>query len=164
MSVQHEVWQMGMELASRRAGGPPTEPAKPPETTRAPRVLVENPDSAMLWASERVLRRAGFEVSTCTGPRGWRKAFPFGRCVLLETGRCRLVEEADAVVFGLGLDGRRATDVLHALRARYPETPVCIDAPAAPSGEKDEPIRTGAPLLGPRLVSTVERLVRQRAR
>lgn len=93
------------------------------------KVLVENEDPAMVWADERVLRRAGYGTRFCAGPAGPRASFPYGRCLLVEDGRCPLVEGADVVVFGLGLGQPYARAVLHALRTRLPDIPVCIDAP-----------------------------------
>ena len=39
-----------------------------PESSPKPRVLVENPDGAELWAHAEILRDAGYEVATCAGP------------------------------------------------------------------------------------------------
>lgn len=123
-------------------------------------MLVENPDGAVLWASDRILSRDGFKVVVCSGPGGEPNAFPGGGCLLAETGRCPLAERADVVVFGLGLGGR---DVLSALRDRYPETPLVIDAPdrelaplRALTGDF-EPVPY--PPTGPALISAVRRAI-----
>lgn len=97
-------------------------------TDRPIRVLVENADPAELWADERILRRAGFEVGTCQGPEGPADAFPFGRCMLAAEGRCPLVDEADVVVFGLHLTHPSSREVLQAHRRRHHDKPTCIEA------------------------------------
>lgn len=127
--------------------------------TRAPRILIENRDTAMVWADERVLRRVGYETRSCPGPAGPRDAFPFGGCQLVERGTCPLAEGADAIVFGLGLGHPQGQRVLGALRFHIPATPVCIDASAAECS-KDPGLAIGCALIpfpdrGEGLVSAV---------
>jgi hypothetical protein len=101
------------------------------EPTGRPRVLVESPDQADLWAHAEVLRAAGYEVALCTGPkngvpRRWRwplyfedssQSEPAAKpvlCPLVAEGRCALAEGADVVVSSPCLP--QSQDVLAALR------------------------------------------------
>lgn len=94
------------------------------EPTTPRRVLVEHADGAMTWAAERILRRAGFEVSTCNGP----EHLPGHRCPLVAEGRCDLVDTSDVVVFGLGTEH---VGILRAERTTAPSTPVVIEGLAS---------------------------------
>ena len=85
-----------------------------------PRILFESPDGAEAHAVSRVLGRHGCRTMWCTGPEG---ASP---CVLVATGTCRLVDEADLVVSSLDLGDRRCQDVARALDRRTVETPVVV--------------------------------------
>lgn len=86
------------------------------------RVLVENPDSAQLWAYAEVLREAGYDVATCTGEH------PDGdsRCPLIETGHCGLVEGADVVVSTCSI---QRGDKLLAVLGSKGSTPIVFEAP-----------------------------------
>jgi hypothetical protein len=80
-----------------------------------PRILIENPDGAELWAHGDVLREAGYEYAVCRGPSlGLEpetydvlayydepivtERVPAHSCPLLTGGRCPLAEEADVVI------------------------------------------------------------------
>lgn len=82
-----------------------------PVAVTGPRVLVERRgwfDDAQVAA----LRSAGNDVRVCSGPR--RRT---GRtCPLLTSGHCRLVEEADCIVFLLPRDDKDCAAVLEAHR------------------------------------------------
>ena len=54
-------------------------PGEWPEQTGKPRVLIENPDGADLWAHAEVLREAGYDVATCAGPTAETKRVPWFR-------------------------------------------------------------------------------------
>jgi len=86
------------------------------------RALVESPDNAQLWAYADVLREAGYEVATCTGehPDGE------GRCPLIETGHCGLVEGADIVVSTCSM---HRGDTLLAVLGSKGSTPIVFEAP-----------------------------------
>src|SRR6266849_1997886 len=92
-------------------------PEEWPERSGKPRVLIENPDRADLWAHADVLGKAGYDVATCAGPtaetehvswfrrrpRSWADPQPREHqqrtvCPLVEEGQCPLVEGADVVV------------------------------------------------------------------
>ena len=73
-----------------------------------PRGPFESPDGAEAHAVWRVLGRHGCRTMWCTGPEGGSP------CVLVATGRCRLVDEADLVVSSLDLGDRRCQDVARA--------------------------------------------------
>lgn len=75
---------------------------------RFPRVVVEHPDAAVRWAYSGILREAGYETRSCSGPGEG------ARCPLVETGCCPLVEGADVVVTSVDL----GDDIVRALAAR----------------------------------------------
>ncbi len=94
------------------------EPGEWPDRTDRPRVLIEHPDGAALWAEADIMREAGYDVAVCTGPtERFERRRTFGirlrtfaddeprsdherptLCPLLEQGRCSLVDGADVVV------------------------------------------------------------------
>ena len=102
------------------------DPGDWPGRSSRRRVLVENPDLADLWAHAEILREAGYDVATCTGPATGQSSVPMfqrgslavedaepmrveGRtlCPLVAEERCPLVEEADVVITTTALaDGR----------------------------------------------------------
>lgn len=83
------------------------------------RVLIENADAAVLWASERVLSRGGFEVETCSGPDDRRVT-----CTLAIDGCCELAERADVIVNGLA---PQHGDILASQRRVLGNTPVVLN-------------------------------------
>lgn len=87
------------------------------------RVLVEEPDRAVAWATERLLEREGYDVAVCGGPA------VIGRCPLVEDGACPLAEGADVVLNDLSLVRQGDRAVILAIRARLPETPLIVEAP-----------------------------------
>jgi len=91
---------------------------------RAPRVLIECEDSSMIWAMERLLGDAGYEVAACVGPSAE------ATCALAAAGHCELQAGADVIINHLrpGADG--VGDLVHATRAAYPDTPVVVSARA----------------------------------
>jgi len=103
------------------------------------RALVENPDSAQLWAYAEVLREAGYDVATCTGEH------PEGddRCPLIETGHCGLVEGADVVVSTCSV---HRGDKLLAVLGTKGSTPVVFEAPQ-PDFERYAHLAEGATLI-----------------
>jgi DNA-binding NarL/FixJ family response regulator len=63
-------------------------------------------------------------VAVCGGPEHLR-----GRaCPLVATGECALVDQADVVVNGLGLERRDDRAVLEAIRRTRPERRVVVEA------------------------------------
>jgi hypothetical protein len=74
----------------------------------------------MRHAEFPIFESGGFEVALCTGPNDRE------RCPLVENGECRLAEQADVVLFGLGLGDEHQREVLQALRRRFPATPVVV--------------------------------------
>jgi hypothetical protein len=96
------------------------------ERTSSPRVLVEDPDGAVLAAAELFLRRDGFEFAGCAGPHGEGRR----GCPLAAGGECALAAGADVVYSNLSWDEPANRTVLTALRERYPHTPVVVEASA----------------------------------
>lgn len=90
---------------------------------RRPTVLVESWRPGAREAQAERLRRAGFEVTTCPGPRRMADA----GCPLAATGECDLVAAADAVVYDLDLDDAQDREVLWLLRSSYPDLPVVVE-------------------------------------
>jgi hypothetical protein len=91
---------------------------------RETRVLIEEADGAEAFAYWHLLTDEGYSVQWCPGPDGPTG----GRCALVSTGHCPLVEEADVVVSALGIDRESSRNVLGAIRRQHPETPVVIQA------------------------------------
>jgi DNA-binding response OmpR family regulator len=91
---------------------------------RRPRVLIENTDSGIAFATEKLLLDRGYDVSTCTGP-GERT----GKCPLVADGECASVNEADVILFSLRLSQESGLAVLRGLRAAVPETPIVVELP-----------------------------------
>ncbi len=87
-----------------------------------PRVLFESPDGAEAHAVWRLLERHGCRTMWCTGPEDGSP------CALVATGKCGLVEEADAVVSSLDLRDQRCQEVARALDRRAVERPVVVVA------------------------------------
>lgn len=102
------------------------------------RVLVENPDFGVGFAIERVLEDAGYEVAVCGGPDSLRGH----ECPLVFTGACELVSGADVVVHSLNPDRSAHAEVLRALRAKHPDTPIVVEVPG-PSASRHEGLLDG---------------------
>lgn len=112
------------------------EPGEWPARTDRPRVLIEHPDGAALWAEAEIMREAGYDVAVCAGPtERFERPRTFGIrlrtfadqeqpvglerptvCPLLSEGRCSLVDEADVVVSTTDL--RQSRGILAALSGR----------------------------------------------
>lgn len=119
-----------------------------------PRVLVECPDSAMVWALERVLEDAGYEVAACAGPSA------HATCALARTGRCELQAGADVIVNGLG-PGEIARGVARDTAVAYPDTPLVVGATGPGAGADETPPPPGvrvlrAPWSAPLVVAEVD--------
>ena len=101
------------------------EPGNWSAPTGRPRVLIEDPDGAIRWASESFLVREGFDVAACGGPE------VMGRhtCPLVADGHCQLSAGADVVYTSLAWHKPENREVLMALRARHPGTPVVVEIP-----------------------------------
>lgn len=91
-----------------------------------PRVLVENPDVGIGFALERFLEDEGCEVLCCGGPDALHRH----RCSLVFDEDCALAAGADVIVHGLNPDRPEHAEVLRALRARHPDTPLVVEVPA----------------------------------
>jgi hypothetical protein len=152
-------------------------PEEWPEHGGKPRVLIENPDRADLWAHADLLREAGYDVTICGGPVAeiarapwYRRPFspssapdgaePRSRvlCPLATGGHCPLVEGADVVVSTTQLtDGR---EILAALSARsdvalvVEGTSADLEREAAAIGDS---VAVTLPVLPQQLVEAVER-------
>lgn len=131
-----------------------------PERTGRPRVLIENPDRAELWAAAGILRDAGYDVAVCAGPtvpgelpRGERPV----ACPLVFGGYCGMVEDADVVVAATTLPGSRGILASHARR----QAPALVAEGPEHVLERDRDVLGGAvlieePVTGARLVAAVD--------
>ena len=100
-----------------RGSTPPQHihPGEWPAESDKPRVLIENPNRADLWAHANLLREAGYDVAMCGGPTPEPERVPWYKrlttagvpkeereerllCPLVAEGHCPLVEGADVVV------------------------------------------------------------------
>ncbi len=112
--------RLGRDLArdwDHRAGTPETEP-------RRRRVLIEDADGADAYAYWQVLTDNGYEAQWCPGPEGHLG----GKCPLVASGHCDLLDKADVVVSALGIDNERAREVVGAIKRLHPQTPVVVQA------------------------------------
>jgi DNA-binding NtrC family response regulator len=94
-----------------------------PERAGRPRVLVEDHDGATRTASIAILQRAGYDAAGCPGPA----ELAGGRCPLVDSGKCALAQDADAIVCSLRLSARANADVLRAHRRAHPSVPVIVE-------------------------------------
>lgn len=102
------------------------DPGSWPTRSARPRVLIEDPDGAVLGAGRRHLEREGFDVRVCSGPQGMGRR----ECPLLRGEGCHLAAGADVVFTSLAADSVRGREVVAALRRHYPTTPVVAELPA----------------------------------
>lgn len=94
-----------------------------------PRVLIEHTDESAGLALAATLREAGFAVAVCPGPEQSE------RCPLTGPEGCAVAHGADAIVSSLGLERPETREVLRALRARCPETPLVVEVAPAQEAE-----------------------------
>jgi CheY-like chemotaxis protein len=97
-----------------------------PGTT--PTILLVQPDAQAAERYAAWLRADGYRVIDCPGPRP-----PHYACYMLETARCPLAEAADLLIYDAWMpcdEGELdATELVRALRARYPAKSVLLVAP-----------------------------------
>jgi hypothetical protein len=155
------------------------EPGEWPSPTGRARVLIENPDAAELWAHADVLREAGFDVATCTGPTApdrpltsWaphdylaEDAKPNDRarhllCPLVAGRDCPLVKGTDVVVTTTTLQDGRA--IISAL-AGAGEAARIVEGPAPTIAKERDVIGDAAvihfPVTSEALLAAVEAAV-----
>ena len=89
---------------------------------RRPRVVVEAPTSPWHWLVKEAQSLTAFDVQFCSGPAGRSDH----QCPLVAGSRCPLVEQADVVITGLGLDDPQTREIVAALRAEFPATPLVV--------------------------------------
>ena len=104
-------------------------PGEWPERQARARVLVEEADPASGWAVQKLLQNEGYDVAVCGGPE------VLGRCFLVEDDRCPLAEGADVILNSLSLSQPDRREVVEALRARLPGTPVIVGVPQPQAAE-----------------------------
>ena len=99
------------------------DPGRWPTRSDRPRVLVEDPDGAVLDVCTRFLAREGFDVQVCAGPQGMGRR----ECPLVRGEGCALAAGADVVYTALAGSDPAGVEVVRALRQRYPGTPVVAE-------------------------------------
>jgi hypothetical protein len=156
-------------------------PEEWPEQSGKPRVLIENPDRADLWAHADLLRKEGYDVAMCGGPTAATARAPWFRrlfrpdpqaaerqertlCPLVAEGHCPLVEGADVVVSTTRLTDSR--EILARLSAR--KSPVLVVEGTSSELEQDrdvigDSLQIRLPVLPQQLVDAVERARSTRA-
>lgn len=102
-----------------------------PEPSERPRILVEHADIGMGFALVDFLESEGADVAVCGGPDALKRH----RCPLVFGEDCDLATGADLVVHGLNPDRPEHAEVLRALQAKHPDTPVIVEVPK-PSAER----------------------------
>ena len=121
-----------MTLFKREPSPRCIDPGDWPERSARRRVLIENPDRSDLWAHAEILREAGYDVATCTGPTIGRESvsmFQRGSlpiedaepvraehrslCPLVAGERCRLADGADVVISTTALVDARGILAAH---------------------------------------------------
>jgi len=97
------------------------------------RVLVVNHDLDVAGQEADSLRRFGYDVIECAGPTRNVCPVPVGR-------PCDLVDAADVLVYDAWASGdaEGARQLIRALRAAHPETPVIVTSPGLPLGWEDD--------------------------
>lgn len=126
------------------------------DASDAPKVLLESGDGAEAHALWRLLRRNGYDVSWCPGPR----AHDARGCPLVESGHCDLVDEADVVLCSLNLADPSTRQVLEAHHRHEPARTVLVAAPR-PLADRYADVIDGSdvvavPLTGEGVVEAVE--------
>ena len=160
----------------RSPSSPPLiHPEEWPAQTGKPRVLIENPDRADLWAHADVLREAGYDVAMCGGPTPapapvtwFQRLFradpepvePQERtfCPLVAQGHCPLVEGADVVVSTTTLTDSRE---IHAKLSARSSPALVVEGTSADLKRDGDTIGDAVeiqlPVLPAQLVDAVER-------
>lgn len=89
-----------------------------------PRVLIEDAEETRGLGFADAVRQAGYAVAVCPGPGRSE------RCPLAGDEGCEAAHGADVIVAGLGVGTSQSREVLEALRARRPGTPLIVEATA----------------------------------
>lgn len=118
------------------------DPGSWADRTDRPRVLIEDPDGAVLSSCEEFLRRDGFDVAVCRGPQ----ADGVHHCPLVTSGECSLTDGADVIYTALSWHDPKSREVLQAIRARHPQTPVVVEIPQ-PQVERFADLLAGCQLV-----------------
>jgi len=122
--------------------------------TRQPRVLLEMPGTVLPAVVETALREQGYEVAVCGGPA----AAPYG-CPITRGLRCPIADQADVIVFDLGLttaDGRAVWEGHEETHAVTPRILVQGVGDPSPRPRPGRQVVTG-PLTKKILVDAIER-------
>jgi DNA-binding NtrC family response regulator len=91
------------------------------------RVVVENVDGAERFIEQAILEDAGFEVVGCAGPAELQDS----TCPVTAGSDCPAIEAADLVVSSFRVEDPDGSRIIGAIRQRYPDTPIVVEAPPA---------------------------------
>ena len=89
---------------------------------RRPRLLIEDPDRALMMSDFTRFSESGLDVALCSGPSGGEP------CPLVEVGECQLADEADIVLMGTGM-AEHTEPVAAEHHRRHPGRPVVVAVP-----------------------------------
>ena len=164
-------------LFGRKRSPRSIHPEEWPEPSGKPRVLIENPNRADLWAHAELLREAGYDVAMCGGPTAGTEHVSWLRrrrldpadpqtmehqertlCPLVAGGHCPLVEGADVVVSTIQLTD--SNEILAKLSAR--SSPALVVEGTSSELERDsdaigDSVKITLPVLPTQIVEAVER-------
>ena len=122
------------------------------------RLLVETADPVAEISDFRSFRQAGIDVAVCSGPG------PQGsECPMVTGRRCALAERADAVLVELPPSSSETHQVVEAMRARHPGTPIVMHVARQPADESSRVPEGVVPLPMPASVDQQIRVVRRAA-
>lgn len=133
-----------------------------PSGHERPRIVVENVGRAERFVEKSLLEEAGYDVVTCGGPR----ELTGERCPLPSGGSCPAVADADVLISSFRAQDPQGTEILGAIRRRYPDTPLIVEAPPAAVdslGEVLEGCHVLYPLTGQRLLDAIDTVFEHRA-
>ena len=122
----------------------------------APKVLIEEYDSALREAMAAALESAGYQTAACPGPGRHGE----GSCPVVEGGGCRAVDAADVVIHVLASHDHGINEVRKAIQHHDPDLSIAVMAPAAaaarPPDLGDGPHGGTGPLSSQGVVNAVD--------
>ena len=93
----------------------------------APRVLIEQYDSALREAMTKALEGAGYQTASCSGPGHHGE----GSCPLVDGSGCPAVDDADVVLQVLAPHDLAMDEVRKAIQDHDPDLSIAVMAPRA---------------------------------
>lgn len=93
----------------------------------APKVLIEEYDSALREAMTKALEGAGYQTASCSGPGHHGE----GSCPLVDGSGCPAVDDADVILQVLAPHDLAMEDVRKAIQDHEPDLSIAVMAPRA---------------------------------